>query len=179
MSRWVKVMERMPVRYGNGFSFGGSPFNWATAAVTKSFKVHCFEIYGFEDGRDEYFEMGLTHYSGPRMVMDVVRWSKARPWRRLWMVWLPHVTPDGAAEKYLIALETYKKKKPYDHWQLLRIWAHEWWGLPVPTDPTKATCSEETALRNMPEYDCRDDIHETFDSVTPASLWRVLATRQF
>lgn len=161
------------VAFGNFWSFGATPFNWAVFAVTHSFKVHVGELFLLEDGTTVYAEMGPFGYTGPRPFMRLLSWSKARPWRRLWIRWLPSVTAEAANEKYAQACAT-AHKKPYGYMDLLRIFAHETWGCGVPADPSKATCSEETAIRDFPEYECRSDVYETFDAVTPVRVWDVV-----
>ncbi len=161
------------VAFGNFWSWGGSPFNWAVAAVTRSFKVHVGELYLLEDGTTVYAEMGPFGYTGPRPLARLTRWEKGRPWRRVWIRWFPCVTPEAANEKYA-ACCSLAHKLPYGYMDLLRIFAHETWGCGVPADPKKATCSEETAIRDFPEYECRDATYETFDSVTPIRVWTVV-----
>lgn len=161
-----------------GFGIFGTtnfmPLNIVTMIVTGSWKVHCGVLFRFKSGKVVYFEARFKEgFVGPFPFEKLCRWSDSKFYHRLHIRWLNLKIP-SIRKKYELAMRMVKNKTGYAKSQLICNWALERLGWPVPTDPTRVTCSESVALIAAPEYDLTDSKRRNPDAVTPGSMWEKL-----
>lgn len=168
-----KKRNDTPVAFGVFVTTAFRPFNIATMVTTGSMHVHMGELYRMKSGKIVYGEMQFSHYVGPRPIAKLFAWEKKHWSHRVqwkWVSWLDRKVVDAMYREARIDAEN---QHGYDRAQLLRVWFSERFGLPVPDDPAKSTCSEKVARRlyDHTGIDLRDKKRHTFDAVTPGSAW--------
>jgi hypothetical protein len=155
------------------------PFNLATMLITHSTQVHMFPFWRIftDDGftRSFYYEMQFRPgMVGPRDMLRVDDWARARPWRRLETKALPNLAEAQCRRAFERNLDLKRNLVGYAKGQLLAKWCLEQFGWPMENDFRLLDCSEHTArvVVAADEYwDLRDQKHNVFDSVTPGSGW--------